>query len=270
MAFFYCVFLLIYIGVQREWENFYPIQHPSFLIIVNLIVLTYLFLCWLCNYQIFHTYFTPGITIIVFLLFFLFYEYTDKHIVDKVCNGVLVHKNTWFWVTISTLLVSITGIFMILLRIWRDNIIIKRKYNFFLNLDNLLDTCEDSINEILKVDSFNDLSDNTRFIIDIVVSDNDENQAKSLFNEDKAVIINIITKSLKNELERIFIDEIKNGSIIPIMAQSEMEQPTTGLLTEDSNTTNNCKTNNGPLKPQGSAKITKENKKKKKKKKKKR
>ena len=54
------------------------------------------------------------------------------------------------------------------------------------------------------------------------------------------------------------------------MAQSEMEQPTTGLLTEDSNTTNNCKTNNGPLKPQGSAKITKENKKKKKKKKKKR
>ncbi len=262
MTFFYCVFLLIYIGVQREWDYFYPIQHPSFLIIINLIVLSYLILCWLCNYQIFHTYFTPGITIIVFLLFFLFYEYTDKHIFDKVCHGILVHKNTWFWVSISTLFVSITGIFMILLRIWRDNIILKRKYNFFLKLDYLLDICEDSINEILKVDSFSNLSTKTRFIISIV-SDNDETQAKSLFDDDKAVLINIITKTLKNEYENIFIEEINNGSIIPI-EQPKTKQFTTELPIKDSNSANNINTKNKELlKPQGSAKKEKKKKKKK-------
>ena len=125
-----------------------------------------------------------------------------------------------------------------------------------------MDICEDSINEILKVDSFSNLSTKTRFIISIV-SDNDETQAKSLFDDDKAVLINIITKTLKNEYENIFIEEINNGSIIPI-EQPKTKQFTTELPIKDSNSANNINTKNKELlKPQGSAKKEKKKKKKK-------
>lgn len=172
LTFFYCVFLLIYIGVEKSWGNFYPVTHPSFLVFSNFAVLLYIIICSIKDYKIFHKYRAPVCYILVLFVLFLFYEPFCKYTsgIKSFLSLHLRHENTWFWITIVTLIVCIIAMVLLIIRIWVNELVVKKKVSNLQRLDIKFNLFERIINEIIQVDRVSELSDNAIDIVKTLLS----------------------------------------------------------------------------------------------------
>ena len=210
ITFFYCVFLLVYIGVEKSWGNFYPVTHPSFLLYSNILIILYVILCSIFDWKLFQQYRTPVVYIIVIFVLFLGYE-----LFDKLISGIkgyvglhLGHENTWFWITIITLFVCIIAMILLIIRIWANNYVVKQKVSTLQRLHRKFDVFENIIKEIIRVDSFYELSENSRVIVEpLLLIDND------LFKKEK--------KSIIKELGSTHFRRVTNQKIIDELSVKE-------------------------------------------------
>lgn len=137
MSFFYCVFLLVYIGAIRTWKSFYPIQHPSFLVISNCLIFLYLIHCSFLKYQSFNKFIAPvksqAYFILFIFIFFLFYEFFQSCFYSFhsfLCDAVLqLLPNGKIWLLAPNILVLIICFIWVVLaycfqNVFYDNIIL--------------------------------------------------------------------------------------------------------------------------------------------------
>lgn len=278
MTFFYCVFLLFYIGIERSLEDFYPVKHPSFLICSNILIIIYVIVCSLKDHRMFQKYWAPVLYIIAILVFFISYKFlhnaikwffnyahmhtwvlgcvtvgltvvtlfflykilrskTDRQLfhqkklyiiailiavvfykflskaIEWFNNVKLEHENTWFWVTIGTLVVCILAMLVLMLRIWGNNLVVKRKVSTLKRLNREFNHLKGIINDIIKLGSFNDLSDSAKEIVKPFLSVDE-----ILFKSKKHLIIKELRKNhFLEETNKWAIEDLNNKECYDVL-----------------------------------------------------
>lgn len=143
LTFFYCIFLLFYIGYKISNPEFFSIRHTSFLSFANYAIILYLIFC-LFNLKIFHTYWTPFIYILLLFIVFFNYEDIDKSHFSFLRQFVIDDKPTLIMATLSTCL---TGVVILGFRLAIDYFLIRFQEDQLNNLD---EEVSDVFNEYMK------------------------------------------------------------------------------------------------------------------------
>lgn len=212
MSFFYCVFLLFYVGVQKSWDSFYPISHPSFLLISDGIVVFYLIIFSFINHKSIIPYIPPTICfVMIFVIFLSFEEFHNliEEFQQLIGSNIhLTHKKSWPTVTLITLGVCIFSMLIILIRIWRDYVIINGQLKTLHSLNNKLNRLENTIFR-LKVDEYSELDSISKEIISPQIKIDD-----SVFKSKtkKSKIIDQINNM--NETDSLFVELSLRHNII--------------------------------------------------------